>query len=379
VRAALPSWDEYAEAWSSLHGGIDPRRARASVRNWLRFGYSMANVCARLRVKPGAVTAAGLVACVLTPAFAARGGAWAMFAAFLVVLTAAADTVDGALAVLTSHTTRLGYVYDAIVDRIGEACWLFALWLIGVPAYAVVAAGALSWLHEYARARANAAGMTEIGAATVGERPTRVVLSVLGIGMAGLVGATSNALPAGIATFAVAVWIVLAIIGFAQLFATIHHMLAGREWVGKSRLRGKAEPSAAAASSAARPRNLGLDPHYVAESRSRAWRRAARSDRDAPPAEAPRSPGAGPAERPDRVVDEDLLREISELDDLPGASVIYTSAAATEGDADDIRASDEESSGDSSSVVPGDPVAAGAAPHDPDVSGDQPEGERQTS
>lgn len=352
---------------------IDPRQARAFVRNWLRLGYRLAKLCARLHVRPGAVTAIGLAAAVLTPVFATRGGVWAILAAALVLLTAAADTVDGALAVITSHTTRLGYVYDAIVDRIGEACWLLALWLIGVPAYAVVAAGALSWLHEYARSRANAAGMAEIGAATVGERPTRVVLAAFGIGMAGLVGATSDALPAGIATFAVAVWIVLSIIGFAQLFATVHSMLAGRDWPARPRKSDSGLPPY-------RPNNLGLDPRHVAAT-SAAAREASRSHEpsrsrepskshepsasgaplksrvpasspgpatatgplaspapaspgpaasgaqiSAPP-EAPRSPGAGPSEPP-QVIDEELLREISELDDLPGASVIYTSASA---------------------------------------------------
>src|SRR5262249_43710578 len=123
-------------------------------------------------------------------------------------------------------------------------------------------AGALAWLHEYARARANAAGMAEIGSATLGERPTRVGLTVLGIGMAGVVGVTSNALPAGIATFAVGVWIVLGIIGFVQLFATIHHELAGRPW--RSRLRDDTPDQSAAVT---RPHNLGLDPRYLAERR----------------------------------------------------------------------------------------------------------------
>jgi CDP-diacylglycerol--glycerol-3-phosphate 3-phosphatidyltransferase len=183
-----------------------------------------------MRVKPGLVTACGLLACLLVPAFAGRGTWWSLLAAGLVAFAAVTDTVDGALAVLTAHTTRLGYVYDSVVDRIGEACWLFAMWRIGVHAWLVVAAGALSWLHEYTRARANAAGMAEIGASTLGERPTRVMLAVLGFGLAGLAGLGNNDLPAGIVTFAATVWVVLGVIGFLQLFASIHRALAGRGW-----------------------------------------------------------------------------------------------------------------------------------------------------
>ena len=230
ARSPLPTWDQYAVRWTALHGGIDPRRARPSVERWLRLGYRIAKGCARIRVKPGLVTALGLLACIAVPIVAGRGPWWALLAAGLVVVASVTDTVDGALAVMTSRATRLGYVYDSVVDRLGEACWLLGMWRLGVRPSILVAAGALSWLHEYTRARANSAGMAEIGAATLGERPTRVILAVVGFGLAGLLGFGSTDLPAGAATFAVAVWIVLAVIGFTQLFASIHHSLAGRSW-----------------------------------------------------------------------------------------------------------------------------------------------------
>ncbi len=231
-REQLPNWDQYATRWTALHGGIDPRRARPTVGAWLHFGYILAKGCARIRIKPSMVTFAGLVACLLVPALVGSGhGAGGRFlAAGLVVFAAVTDTVDGALAVVTSHATKLGYVYDAVVDRIGELCWLIALWRIGVPAYLALIAGAMSWLHEYTRARANAAGMREIGAATLGERPTRVLLTFIGIALAGLIGLGSHEMPTGVATFVVAVWAVLAVIGFMQLFASIHRALAGRNW-----------------------------------------------------------------------------------------------------------------------------------------------------
>ncbi|HEY2795993.1 MAG TPA: CDP-alcohol phosphatidyltransferase family protein [Micromonosporaceae bacterium] len=224
------TWDQYATAWTALHGGIDPRRSRPSVERWLRLGYWLAKICARLRLKPSAITAIGLVACLFVPIGTGHGNGGALLAALLVVVAAITDTVDGALAVMTERATRLGYVYDSVVDRIGEACWLLAMWRIGVHGWIVVLAGALSWLHEYTRSRANAAGMTEIGASTLGERPTRVILAVLAFGLAGLTGAGSRSLPSGIVTFIATVWIVLGVIGFLQLFANIHRALAGRPW-----------------------------------------------------------------------------------------------------------------------------------------------------
>ena len=58
-----------------------------------------------------------------------------LLAAVLVVVAAIADTVDGALAVVRSHATKLGYVDDSVVDRIGEVCgW----WRCGGSAYPAI-------------------------------------------------------------------------------------------------------------------------------------------------------------------------------------------------------------------------------------------------
>lgn len=227
---AVVSWDEYASTWAGLHGGVDPRRARPTVKGWLRTGFRIARVGQRLRVPAGAVTAAGLLACVLVPVLAVRGGgSGALLAAVLVALAALADTVDGALAVLSRHTTRLGYVYDSVVDRLGEVCWLLALWRLGAPSYVVVTAGGLSWLHEYSRSRANAAGMAEIGTVTVGERPTRVIVTTAGLVLCGLTHSIAH-VPPSIASVTASVWVVLGLIGIAQLFGAVHRRLAGKDW-----------------------------------------------------------------------------------------------------------------------------------------------------
>ena len=224
------TWEQYAADWSGLHGGVDLAKVRPGVRRWLWFGFVLARSLHRVRVPAGAVTALGLLSSVTVIVVVTHGSGGILLAALLVFVATLADSVDGALAVLSGHTTRLGYVYDAVVDRIGEACWLIAFWRIGAAGHIVVAAGALAWLHEYVRSRGNAAGMTEITAVTVGERPTRVMLTIGGLVLAGFAESFNPRIAAGIAAIATAAWIVLGLIGIAQLLAAVHRALAGRRW-----------------------------------------------------------------------------------------------------------------------------------------------------
>jgi CDP-diacylglycerol--glycerol-3-phosphate 3-phosphatidyltransferase len=124
--------------------------------------------------------------------------------------------------VLTNRVSRLGYVYDSVADRLGEAAWLVALWLLGVPAWLALAAGAAAWLHEYLRARATAAGMREIGVVTVAERPTRAIVVTVGLLLGGLAGAAGRPLVAGTATLAAAVLLLLGVVALGQLVVAVH-------------------------------------------------------------------------------------------------------------------------------------------------------------
>ncbi|GAA2703465.1 CDP-alcohol phosphatidyltransferase family protein [Micromonospora olivasterospora] len=219
------NWDQYAAAWARLHGGFDPRAAAPVVRAWLRFAYHLGYVLGRLRVTPTAVTVAGVLLCLCVPLFAVRPVDGPLIGALFVLVAAVADSVDGAVAVATNRTTRLGYVYDSLADRLGEAAWLVAFWLVGAPGALVAAAGGLSWLHEYVRARAVAAGMREIGAVTVGERPTRVCVALVGLLLAGLTGLIAPDLAAGTITMATAVWVLLAGFGLGQLLSAVRRAL----------------------------------------------------------------------------------------------------------------------------------------------------------
>ena len=209
------TWAQFAAAWSALHGGFDPDRAAPLVRGWVRLAYRGGSRLARLGIGPTAVTGIGLLLCAAVPCAVRLGQP--LLAGLLVLLASFADALDGAVAVVAGRATRLGFVLDSVADRLGELAWLAAFWLAGAPGWLVVAAGAASWLHEYVRARAIAAGMREIGAVTVGERPTRVVLAVAGLMIAPLL------FLAGV------IWLVLGVAGLAQLAVAVRRELSETE------------------------------------------------------------------------------------------------------------------------------------------------------
>lgn len=219
-------WDGYAVAWARLHGGFDPRIATPVVAGWLRMSYQIGSVLARLRMSPMAVTVGGVLLCAATPLAVLRQPDGVLAGAALVLLAGVADSVDGAVAVISGRTTRLGYVYDSLADRVGEAFWLLAFWLVGAPGVLVVAAGAFSWLHEYLRARSVSAGMREIGTVTTGERPSRVAAAFVGLLLAGVTGLIRPDLAAGVVTVVAAVWVLLAVFGLSQLLAAVRRSLS---------------------------------------------------------------------------------------------------------------------------------------------------------
>jgi CDP-diacylglycerol--glycerol-3-phosphate 3-phosphatidyltransferase len=224
------SWEEYAAGWRDLHGGYDPRAGSPFVRGWLRIAYLVGRVAAGVGATPAVVTGVGVALSGCVPVLVWRAPGGPFLAAALVLLSAVADSIDGAVAVLTGRVSRLGQVYDGLADRISEACWLVALWLLGAPGWLLLGCGGLSWLHEYVRARAAAAGMSEVGVVTVAERPTRIILVVASLVVAGFLAATSfpapTALPAATAVTVLAgVWALLAAVGFGQLLAAVRAKL----------------------------------------------------------------------------------------------------------------------------------------------------------
>jgi phosphatidylglycerophosphate synthase len=150
------------------------------------MAYRLGRPLARAGVTPDAVTMMGIAVTALALPPAAVGGRWPLLAVLVVTVSGLLDNLDGCVAVLTGRTTRWGYVVDSLADRVCDGLYLVTLWLAGAPAGLCVGAGAAVVLLEYGRARATGAGFDEIGLITVGERPTRIVLTCFGLLFAGL-------------------------------------------------------------------------------------------------------------------------------------------------------------------------------------------------
>ncbi len=204
--------EEYFTAWSQWHGGTDPR-ASSVVRGWLTLAHTLARPLAR--VSPLAVTALGLVVAAAAVGPAAAGGWWLVAAGVLTGLSGLLDSLDGALAIAGGRASRRGFVLDSAVDRLTEVAYAAALWVAGAPAWLAVAFGALCWFPDYLRARAGQAGVDETGAISVWERPTRVAMTGMTLGGAGVVSALGAA--GLVVTAGAAVGTLLGLVGTAQL------------------------------------------------------------------------------------------------------------------------------------------------------------------
>jgi CDP-diacylglycerol--glycerol-3-phosphate 3-phosphatidyltransferase len=209
----------YFDRWAELHGGYDPR-SNVLVRGWLTGAYAVARPLARARVAPDAVTALGVLVSAAAAWAAQTGDGWWLFvAALVVVLSGLLDNLDGAVALLTGRATRWGHVLDSVADRVSDLLYLVTLWLAGAPGAVCAGGGALMFLQEYARARAAAGGMTEVGVVTAWERPTRVIVTAAFLASAAVLGDPWPALGAW-------AWVGLGVVGLVQLLVVVRRRLA---------------------------------------------------------------------------------------------------------------------------------------------------------
>ncbi|MFW9986225.1 MAG: archaetidylinositol phosphate synthase [Candidatus Odinarchaeota archaeon] len=134
----------------------------------------IARVIARSRVPPNALTLLGPII--------ATFSAWMFFqqqlalALLLLFISGFVDALDGAVARATGKTTPFGGVLDSICDRYSDAIVLFGVILGGwvSPFWGIIAiVGSL--LVSYTRARAEAAGVTQLGVG-IAERPERLII-----------------------------------------------------------------------------------------------------------------------------------------------------------------------------------------------------------
>ncbi len=198
--------------WSSLHGGIQPSRM---VRGWLRLVRLLA-AGPVAHVPPDVLSAAGVLA--LVGAWAAIAGpGWLAAAVLLIVAGGVLDGLDGAVALATGRARPLGAVVDSVADRLGDLALGACLLALGGSAPWVLAAVALLMVLEYLRARAQAVGMPGVGAVTVAERPTRLILVGLAAFGAAVVPAGVPMVGWGWADMTAVIWTAVGVVGLAQL------------------------------------------------------------------------------------------------------------------------------------------------------------------
>lgn len=219
----VPSLGGYFDRWQALHGGYDPRVGSVWVRGWLSAVYQVARPLARLGVQPDVLTAWTVWLSLAVLAAAAAGGRWWMVAGWFVVFSGIGDSLDGAVAVLTSRTSPWGYVLDSVVDRINDVVYVIAVVAVGAPAELGAACALSFFLLEYLRARAGNAGRGEIATVTVGERPNRVALCAAGLYLSGVFLAHASL----IATAALAALTALTLAGLVQLGIAVRRQLRG--------------------------------------------------------------------------------------------------------------------------------------------------------
>jgi CDP-diacylglycerol--glycerol-3-phosphate 3-phosphatidyltransferase len=188
---------------------------------WLTVTYTLARPLAAGRVPPDAITLLGLVVALIAGWLASLGGGWPAAAAVVVALSGVVDGLDGAVAVLTGRTSRWGAVLDSLVDRLADTVYLAAFWVLGAPAALCLAGGLLTWSQEYARARAGAVGLPDVGVVTVAERPTRVLVAAMFLLGAGLFPPDAAAWASGGA----AAWVATGVVGVVQLLVVLRRRL----------------------------------------------------------------------------------------------------------------------------------------------------------
>lgn len=215
------SREAYLASWSRLHGGYDPSRSRL-VLGWLRGAYALARPLVAARVSADAVTLGAVALAAGAVVLCAQGGRWVVLGAVVAGMSGVLDGIDGAVAVIGGRTGPWGAVLDSVADRVSDTLLLLALWVVGAPAWACLAAGVLAFVGEYARARAGGLGSTDIAVVTVGERPTRVAVTAMFLLVAGV-------FPGGAVAWATAgasLLVLLAVVALCQLLPALRRRLA---------------------------------------------------------------------------------------------------------------------------------------------------------
>jgi len=159
------SKQEFTDTWSGLHNDAP---VTGAVAWWLKISYRFGLIATLLRVSPNVLTMLGLIAAAAT---ALSATSW--WAVGFLVISLFCDGIDGSVAIFQKRQSPWGATLDSVVDRISEALWLYALYVIGIPAWLVITLWCIASFQEYARAKLVSLGVADIGVVTPAERPVR--------------------------------------------------------------------------------------------------------------------------------------------------------------------------------------------------------------
>ncbi len=203
--------DDHVRDWAALHRTEAPG---GFVGGWLKAAGAVARPLARAGVSPNVVTVAALVmAVVAVPLAAVDGWTGPAAACVAVTLSGLLDSLDGAVAVQAGRTTRVGFLLDSALDRLADAAFPAALAIVAggtMAPWVAVGATAACWWLEYVRARGSLAGVDGRQVVTPGERPTRIILTAVGLGLPALAQA--------------ALWGQVVIVGGSGIFLFAHSL-----------------------------------------------------------------------------------------------------------------------------------------------------------
>lgn len=215
---ARPGGDD--AGWSHLHGGVQPSPV---VRGWLRIMRAL-SAGPVSRISPDVLSLAGVLALVAAWAAVDVLG-WPGVVVPLVLIAGVLDGLDGAVALGTGRARPMGALVDSVADRIGDLLLGAVLYALGAPLGWVLAAVTSVLLLEYVRARAQAIGMPGVGAVTVAERPTRLIVVAMAAGAAAVSpGGTPGPGWQWAAVFTI-VWTAVGVVGMAQLLHGIRRSM----------------------------------------------------------------------------------------------------------------------------------------------------------
>jgi CDP-diacylglycerol--glycerol-3-phosphate 3-phosphatidyltransferase len=157
--------EEFYSKWSQLHSDAP---ITGAVAWWLKISYRFGLIATLLRISPNVLTLLGLISAAMS---ALTATTW--WAVFFLVFSLFCDGIDGSVAIFQKRDSAWGATLDSVVDRISEAFWLYALYVIGVPAWLAIAIWSVAAFQEYARAKLSSLKIKDIGVVTPAERPVR--------------------------------------------------------------------------------------------------------------------------------------------------------------------------------------------------------------